>query len=592
MWKQILNLLLNATVDNILLLQSSPYIPFMIESFHVTNSKSQVGYLVGLFSSTFYICQFISSFFFGKLSDKIGRKKVLLFGSLSLLITIFLFGFTFTIWWVFLFKGLSGLLYGNLGVSKTMLNEICNSGNQAFCMSTIGFSDGIAGIIAPLLGGYTVELDVKKGSFLDKYPYFLPNAISAALSLVAFIIVLIFLKETLLKRRPLFDCDLMSPDNFTNKPDSQILSKIIVDPKSFFYYANQYKQIDIILDEFENIDFEKDIKKQMKEMRSNSISSNNKKKEDEWKELYPIFPEDFKTEIVSETEIETETDPNLISSDRIEEEIVENQNEKKKITDENDYRYYDKNFNDNGQQTFKEFIKNHKYVILPCLLYGLFSFFCILFETVVPLFCFQSKSDSGLGFSPSNIAIGNSVASASYLFFQMIIYPRIAKYFSPANLFRLTIIISSIFITSFPYLSIIDQKYGTKTTWVFFLFIYTINYGLSTFAYTSVFLIISNSARSYRIGSINGIGQTFAALFRSFGPILSGSIYSWSLTNSLKYPFNYFFVFYINAIIGIITIAVSFFIPKWINKRSYLRIKKRNELKKKIKIENNENKND
>eukprot|EP01156_Anaeramoeba_ignava_P015201 Anaeramoba_ignava/a612063_15.p1 GENE.a612063_15~~a612063_15.p1 ORF type:complete len:581 (-),score=186.55 a612063_15:77-1819(-) len=579
MWDQIFVIAFSVVTDALGFTQTSPYIPFLIESFHVTDSKKQVGYLAGLLISTYHICQIFSSFFFGILSDKIGRRKIMIFGNLTLSITTLLFGFTFNIWWVFLTKGLSGLLYGNIGIAKTMLNEICSSGNQAFCMSALGFGYGIGGIIAPLLGGYTVELDVEKGSFLDKYPYFLPNAISAALSLVSFIIVLIFLKETLLKRRPLFDCDLMSPENFTNKPESKKLSKIIVDRKSFFYYANQYKQIEIILDEFKTIDFEKDIKKQMKEMRSNNVI-NNKKREDEWKEILPIFPEDdFKTESGSEsgseTEIETETDPNLISSDEIEEEIEENQNQKKKITDENDYRYYDKYFNDNGQQTFKEFIKSHKYVILPCLLYGLVSLFYGIFDTVVPIFCFQSKSDSGLGFSPSDIAIGNAVSCASYLFFQMIVYPRISKYFSPINLFRSIIIISSIFIISFPYLSIIDQKYGKKVTWVFFLLIYTINFGLESIAFTSLFLVVNNSARPFRIGSINGIGQTFAALFKSFGPILSGSVYSWSLTNSLKYPFNYFFVFYINAIIGIITILISFFIPKWVSKRTQLRTKKR-----------------
>ncbi|KAH8585553.1 hypothetical protein B0O99DRAFT_497115, partial [Bisporella sp. PMI_857] len=56
-----------------------PYVYFMIEDFKITNDKNQIAVYAGMVTSAFAFAEFSS----GRLSDKIGRKPVLLFGLAS-----------------------------------------------------------------------------------------------------------------------------------------------------------------------------------------------------------------------------------------------------------------------------------------------------------------------------------------------------------------------------------------------------------------------------------------------------------------------------------------------------------------------------
>ena len=62
--------------------------------------------------------------FWGSLSDRIGRKKVLLLGSAGTLISLVILGFAQNFWIALLGRILGGLLNGNIGVIQTMVGEL------------------------------------------------------------------------------------------------------------------------------------------------------------------------------------------------------------------------------------------------------------------------------------------------------------------------------------------------------------------------------------------------------------------------------------------------------------------------------------
>lgn len=89
-----------------------PYIYFMITSFHITKDEDQVGLYAGLVTSAFAFAEFSTGVFWGRLSDKIGRKPVLMIGLIGTLLSMFVFGFASSLPVALTARALGGALNG------------------------------------------------------------------------------------------------------------------------------------------------------------------------------------------------------------------------------------------------------------------------------------------------------------------------------------------------------------------------------------------------------------------------------------------------------------------------------------------------
>ncbi|KAJ5067384.1 mfs general substrate transporter [Anaeramoeba ignava] len=478
MWGQVFVIAFSVVSDALNIIQSIPYIPFLIESFHITDSKKQVGYLAGLLMSISHICQIFSS------------------------ITTFLFGFTFNIWWVFLTKGLSGLLYENIGIANTILNEICSSGNQALCMSVVGFSFGIGSVGGPILGGYTVHLDAKKGSFLDEYPYFLPNGICAGISIIGAISNILFLSETLKKKRPLFSCGLMSDKNFEIPKENKILSNLVLDPNFLICSPNNLNDEIISMDEFEEIEFENFTSVSDTDFLNKNQHKENyyeNQNENDWAEILLVthFPKSKMNSIstsitseISEVENENATTFNKKDEDEDEDELDEEM-------DELNYQIFERNFKDDEKQSFGTFLKSHKYIFLLCLLYGLISFIFIFFDTIVPLLLFQEEKDGGLDLKHMKLQQDHQFLVLLFIF-QILLYPKISRYISPLNAYRIGVGANALVFVAFPFINSIHVRFGWQAGWAFYLTAMVLRSLFESLTYSSTFILINNSAKSFR----------------------------------------------------------------------------------------------
>ena len=82
------------------------------------------GHKAGYIGSAYFMGNFTGSLIWGLLSDKIGRRPVLLFGVCATLICELLFGFSQNFTWAIIARFLWGLLNGNVGVVKTYISEV------------------------------------------------------------------------------------------------------------------------------------------------------------------------------------------------------------------------------------------------------------------------------------------------------------------------------------------------------------------------------------------------------------------------------------------------------------------------------------
>lgn len=167
----------------------SPYLPAMASTFPEVN-PGQVGVYVGTIASAFALAQLTTNFFWGWLSDHIGRKPVILMGTIFTAACFVAFGFVRTLWQAIVVQALMGLLNGNQGVVSTCLGEITDRSNQSKAFTYLPVIYGLGGITGPVIGGVLVYPK-------SPYPYLLPNLLSAAVLVVDFVLTAIFLEESL-----------------------------------------------------------------------------------------------------------------------------------------------------------------------------------------------------------------------------------------------------------------------------------------------------------------------------------------------------------------------------------------------------------
>ena len=146
-------------------------------------------YEVGLVLSIFSLCQLFASPITGKLSDRFGRKPLLLFSQTSTLIGFLLLGFANNVWILIAARFVDGLLGSNMTVSQAYISDVTD---PKYRTKTYGYSSAVFG--AGLIFGPVI------GSVLLIVSFSAPFFFAAGVSLLSIILVIIFLPESLTKK--------------------------------------------------------------------------------------------------------------------------------------------------------------------------------------------------------------------------------------------------------------------------------------------------------------------------------------------------------------------------------------------------------
>lgn len=195
--RQLAVLAMIALAEQTALNSISPYLPDMASKFPEVNGND-VGVYVGTIASAFALAQFLTNYFWGWLSDRVGRKPVILLGTILTAACFIAFGFCRTLWQAIVVQALTGMVNGNQGLVSTCLGEITDRSNQSRVFTYLPVLYGIGGITGPVLGGLLVfKRNPFNKSEPNPYPYLPPNLVSAVILLVDFVLTSIFLEESL-----------------------------------------------------------------------------------------------------------------------------------------------------------------------------------------------------------------------------------------------------------------------------------------------------------------------------------------------------------------------------------------------------------
>jgi len=113
------------------------------------------------------------------------------------------FGYSKTLWHAILGQAIMGAVTGNQGVVSTVLGEITDRSNQSSAFAYLPMIYGVGAVVGPIIGGLLVTDKWDPDTLFGKYPYLLPNLVSAALLVVDFVICIFFLDESLAEAKKL-----------------------------------------------------------------------------------------------------------------------------------------------------------------------------------------------------------------------------------------------------------------------------------------------------------------------------------------------------------------------------------------------------
>jgi DHA1 family tetracycline resistance protein-like MFS transporter len=189
-----------------------PLLPYLARTFQA--SDFQIGLLVASYAAA----QLIGAPILGRLSDKYGRRPVLLISIAGNAVGFIILGLANTLWVLFLARILAGFTAANISVAQAYISDVTDEKNRARGLGLIGAAFGLGFIIGPAIGGA-----------LSQVSYSLPAFISAALSIFNFVLVVTWLPESLTAehRRAIANTDRLP---FTIPALIQVLRRPLIGP--------------------------------------------------------------------------------------------------------------------------------------------------------------------------------------------------------------------------------------------------------------------------------------------------------------------------------------------------------------------------
>ena len=163
-----------------------PFLTYLVEDLATENDVLDIGIWVGLLMTSYSAAQFLFSPIWGGLSDRIGRRPVLMIGLLGNTVFFTMFGLANTLYMALIARFFAGVFNGNIAVARAYIGDVSTSTQLASRMGIIGAAFGLGFTVGPFLGGElsspAERWDMFVGTIFETYPYLLPCIIASLLS--------------------------------------------------------------------------------------------------------------------------------------------------------------------------------------------------------------------------------------------------------------------------------------------------------------------------------------------------------------------------------------------------------------------------
>ncbi|KAH7030883.1 major facilitator superfamily domain-containing protein [Microdochium trichocladiopsis] len=470
--KQMLVLAICRICEPIAFMGIFPYIYYMVRDFQITDDESKISLYAGLVTSAFTFAEFATGLFWGRLSDRVGRKPVLLTGLIGTAISVVAFGFAPNLLTAIIARAIGGLLNGNMGVLQTTVAELITvKEHQPRAYTIMPVVWCLGSIVGPMIGGALARpCDsyprlFPPGTIWDRYPYLLPNVFSALVVLVGVANGLLFLEETHAEKK--------------QKRDRGIeIGRWILDRIS------------------------------VSKLSDAKTSSRLQPGHDEERPLLEVSDTQSPPPGYQTREGSPSCSPRLGPLD---------------------------DFKLPPQERPEKAVIFTRQVVLNIMSFGILAFHTMTFDQLFPIFLSTSppankqpdhlpfKFVGGFGLDTQANGIILSLQGIYSLLINVVLVPAVIKRLGALRLFRLlTVAYFSLYLVT-PYLVLLPERH--RMIGVAIILVWKCTF--ANMAYPSNAILTADSAPSHlALGTINGVAASTASLCRAFGPTLAGFLYA------------------------------------------------------------------
>jgi len=178
-----------------------PFLTYLVEDLAAEQGIVAVGIWVGVLMTSYSAAQFLFSPIWGSISDRIGRRPVLMIGLVGNTVFFTMFGLANTLLIALIARFLAGVFNGNIAVARAYIGDVSNPKQLTTRMGLIGAAFGLGFTIGPFIGGElsnpASRWELFESTIFETYPYLLPCLAASILSLMSLIVAYRNLTESL-----------------------------------------------------------------------------------------------------------------------------------------------------------------------------------------------------------------------------------------------------------------------------------------------------------------------------------------------------------------------------------------------------------
>ncbi len=182
-FKKILPIFVVVLVDLLGMTVIIPLMPMYAVSFQST------AFMIGILGAVYPIMQFIGAPVLGRLSDRYGRKPILLVSQIGTLIGFIVLGMANSLWMLFLSRLIDGISGANISTAQAAITDSTTEKNRTQGLGLMGAAFGLGFVIGPVIAAVSL--------MISKDNYHVPAWVAAAFSLISILLTYFWLPETL-----------------------------------------------------------------------------------------------------------------------------------------------------------------------------------------------------------------------------------------------------------------------------------------------------------------------------------------------------------------------------------------------------------